>query len=87
MEEEGIFRLLIESGQLDYQFLDDQPKNFKANPFFLYLCPEDSPGHLIDLQLGEEKPTLYFYQPNDFWHEVSTLEGAYWEDSFNIKIV
>lgn len=87
MEDEGIFRLLIESGLPENQFLDDQPKNFKANPFFLYLCPQDSPGHLIDLQLGEDKPTLYFYQPNDFWHEVSTLENAYWEDFFDIKIV
>ena len=86
MESENIDRLLIESGTYDYHFLDDQPKTFKSNPHFLYLCPDQGPGHVIDIKLGQKKPELYFYQPDDFWHEVSQLNNDYWEDSFDIKV-
>jgi Xaa-Pro dipeptidase len=37
--------------------------------------------------LDEDKPQLFFYIPNDFWHETSSLNGDFWEDSFDIKVM
>ena len=85
MESNGVDRLIIESGNLSYQFQDDQPKNFKANPFFIYLCPEQTPGHVIDFSINDDKPTLHFYQPDDFWHEVASLDDVFWSSSLNVQ--
>ncbi len=87
LEKLKIDSLLIASGSLDYFFLDDQPKSFRPNPHFLYFCPDMNPGHFIHLKNNSEKPNLYFYMPDDFWHEVSSLKGDFWEDSFNINVI
>jgi Xaa-Pro dipeptidase len=82
----NIDNLYIESGFPDYYFLDDQPTFFKSNPHFNFLCPDPGEGHILRLSAKGGKPTLFYHQPNDFWHEVSSLQGAFWEEFFDIKI-
>ncbi len=78
--------LYIESGFPENYYLDDQPMLFKSNPHFLYFCPDDGQGHILKIEAGQAKPKLYFYQPNDFWHEVSSLTDSFWQDSFDIHV-
>ncbi len=87
LEERGIDSLLIESGSQDYYFLDDQAKPFRPNPHFLYFCPDMGYGHRVQIFAHHEKPSLYFYIPKDFWHEVSSLNDVFWDDFFDINVI
>lgn len=87
LTEENLDSLVVESGFPDYYFRDDQPTPFRSNPYFLYFCPDPGPGHTLFFKKGDAKPTLYFHQPDDFWHEVSQLTGSFWEQSFDLKTI
>ncbi len=87
MEDLEIDNLFIESGFPDFYFLDDQPTFFKTNPHFAFYCPDPGQGHVLKISLNASKPELFYHIPNDFWHEVSSLRGDFWEDFFNITVV
>jgi Xaa-Pro dipeptidase len=79
--------LLIHSGSLVYHFLDDMPKAFKVNPHFNYLAPlTEHPNCFIHIK-AESKPTLYYYKPVDYWHEMAADPAGFWIESFDIKII
>lgn len=86
LEENNIDSLFIESGFPDYYFLDDQPTYFKVNPHFNFLCPAQGEGHILRIDRSNPTPQLFFYIPDDFWHETSSLNNDFWEDSFKIEI-
>ena len=84
---EKIEGVVIHSGQEIKAFLDDNPYPFRVNPHFKHWLP------LIDLPNcwlivnGEDRPTLIYYQPVDFWHKITPLDESYWGEFFNIKIL
>lgn len=77
-------QLIIETGEPDPYFLDDQDTPFRPNPHFAYLCPAQGPGHVLQILPGK-KPKLFFYSPQDFWHESSTLIDSFWNQEFDIS--
>ncbi|MFC3123312.1 Xaa-Pro dipeptidase [Agaribacter flavus] len=84
IEREGIEGLIIHSGQLHYQFLDDNPYPFKVNPHFKSWLPVvDNPNSWLIID-GENKPKLVFYLPVDFWHKVPEVPDAFWVPFFDI---
>ncbi len=83
LSQHNIDHLLIETGHPPYQFLDDQTVSFRPNPHFNYLCPDQGPGHILKIT-PQKKPVLYYYSPQDFWHESSVLTQSFWEESFEI---
>ncbi len=84
---EGLQGLVIHSGQELKVFLDDMGYPFKVNPHFKHWLPlVDIPNSWLILN-GEDKPTLIYYQPVDFWHKVVPLSESYWSEFFNIKIL
>lgn len=85
MANEKVECLFIPSGFMSYYFLDDRPVPFHTNPHFAYLCPAPGEGHVLKISPGK-KPKLYYYSPDDFWHEVSELKDYYWQDSFDIEV-
>lgn len=87
LSRENIEGVVIHSGQEVKAFLDDNPYPFKVNPHFKHWLPLiDSPNCWLIVN-GEDKPTLIYYQPIDFWHKIIELEGSYWGTFFNIKIL
>lgn len=84
LEAEKEETLIIESGFPSYYFLDDQTTFFKPNPHFLFFCPEMGEGHILVLK-KDSRPLLYYYSPNDFWHDTSSLQNEFWEECFEIK--
>ena len=86
MEEEQVDYLFVESGFADEYFLDDQTVFFRTNPHFLFFCPAEGEGHLLKIRPGE-KLRLFFYSPDDFWHEPSRLKNEFWEDFFEIELI
>jgi Xaa-Pro dipeptidase len=79
--------LVIHSGQLKRQFLDDMDYPFKVNPHFKAWVPVlDNPNCWLIIN-GDDKPKLLFYRPVDFWHKVPDAPNAYWSDSFAIQLM
>ncbi len=79
--------LVIHSGKEIKVFLDDYGYPFKVNPHFKAWLPlVDVPNSWLIVN-GEDKPTLIYYQPVDFWHKVAELEESYWNEFFDVKIL
>ncbi|PCH97386.1 MAG: Xaa-Pro dipeptidase [Gammaproteobacteria bacterium] len=84
---ENIEGVVIHSGQEIKAFLDDNAYPFRVNPHFKHWLPLiDIPNCWLIVN-GEDKPTLIYYQPVDFWHKITPLDESYWGEYFNIKIL
>lgn len=87
LKRENLDGLVIHSGQELKVFLDDTHYPFKVNPHFKHWLPlVDVPNCWLIIN-GEDKPTLIYYQPVDFWHKVIELSDHYWNDFFDIKVL
>ena len=87
LSRENLQGLVIHSGQEIKVFLDDYGYPFKVNPHFKVWLPiVDVPNCWLIVN-GEDKPTLIYYQPVDFWHKITPLPDTYWNDFFNIKVL
>ncbi|MEN1729417.1 MAG: Xaa-Pro dipeptidase, partial [Pseudomonadota bacterium] len=82
----GYDALLIHSGRPEMRFLDDHPPPFRANAPFVSWVPlpaaEDS---LLEIRTGQ-RPRLWFYQPDDYWHLPPDHPADWWADEFDIEI-
>ena len=87
LSRENIEGIVIHSGQEVKIFLDDNTYPFKVNPHFKHWLPLiDAPNCWLIIN-GEDKPTLIYYQPVDFWHKITPLTESYWGECFDIKIL
>jgi Xaa-Pro dipeptidase len=87
LSRENLQGLVIHSGQEIKVFLDDYGYPFKVNPHFKVWLPlVDIPNSWLIVN-GEDKPTLIYYQPVDFWHKVIPLTESYWNEFFDIKVL
>jgi len=87
LSRENLQGLVIHSGKELKVFLDDYSYPFKVNPHFKVWLPLiDLPNSWLIVN-GEDKPTLIYYQPVDFWHKVTPLEENYWNPYFDIKVL
>ncbi len=84
LEASGFEALVIHAGRAPIQFLDDQDYPFKVNPQFKAWVPiTDNPRCILVYSPGN-RPTVLFYQPNDFWHKSATLPAAAWTAEVNL---
>ena len=87
LSRENIDGVVIHSGQEIKAFLDDNAYPFRVNPHFKHWLPlVDMPNCWLIVN-GEDKPTLIYYQPVDFWHKITPLDESYWGEFFTIKIL
>jgi Xaa-Pro dipeptidase len=83
----GLDHLVIAAGTPRYQFLDDRPYPFAANPHFKHWLPvTKAPGAWLVHTPGH-KPKLIYLQPHDYWHVVPDAPAGYWVGHFDIVIV
>jgi len=87
LQRDNLQGLIIHSGQELKVFLDDYGYPFKVNPHFKAWLPLTNLPHSWLIINGEDKPTLLYYQPVDFWHKVELLEDQYWNEHFTIKVI
>ncbi len=74
----GFDALVVHAGRPPVQFLDDQDYPYKVNPHFKAWVPiVDNPRCVMVYRPGA-RPTVLFYQPNDFWHKPARLPQAPW---------
>jgi len=83
----GFDNLLIAAGVPRYEFLDDRPYPFAANPHFKHWLPvTKAPGSWLVHTPGG-KPRLIYLQPHDYWHVVPETPAGYWVEHFDIVII
>ncbi|MGI2261313.1 Xaa-Pro dipeptidase [Shewanella sp. GXUN23E] len=84
---EKLAGMVIHSGQLHRQFLDDMDYPFKVNPHFKAWVPVvDNPNCWLVIN-GHTKPRLIFYKPKDFWHKVADVPQDYWTSHIDIQVL
>jgi Xaa-Pro dipeptidase len=88
LAQSGFDALVIHAGRPPLQFLDDQDYTFKVNPQFKAWVPIiDNPRCVLVYAPGTERPTVLFYQANDFWHKPAKLPAAAWTAAVNLIVI
>ena len=76
--------VVVFSGALHYQFLDDMSYPFKVNPHFKLWAPvTDNPNCFVIYTPGL-KPKLIYWQPVDYWHKVAEKPADKWVEKFDL---
>lgn len=84
---ENLSALVIHAGKEHKAFLDDINYPFRANPHFKHWLPVTKVPNCWLIVNGKDKPTLIYFQPDDFWHQIPTISDEFWVNFFNIKII
>lgn len=87
LQQEGFDALLIHSGSTKNYFLEDFAPVFKANPHFVQWIPflSNHPECWLVITPGN-KPTLYLYSPDDFWHITAEVPTDFWAKLFDVHL-
>ena len=83
----GFDHLVIASGIEKYRFLDDMAYPFKPNPQFKYWLPLTQHPHSWIIHTPGRKPSLVYYQPDDYWHVPPSAPSGDWVEHFEIHII
>ena len=87
LAQSGFDALVIYAGRAPMLFLDDQDYPFKVNPQFKAWVPIiDNPRCVLVYAPGS-RPTVLFYQPNDFWHKPAKVPTAAWTAAVNLIVM
>ena len=87
LERGGFDHLVVASGQLHYQFLDDRDYPYAVNPHFKHWLPvTKAPGSWLVYTPGR-RPKLVYLQPHDYWHVVPDAPAGYWVEHFDIVVI
>lgn len=87
LSQADVDQVLIYSGEQGYGFLDDNAFGFKTNPYFKYWIPlPQQQKSFIKIEIGQ-KPTLYLFQQEDYWHAQPVVPEGEWQAHFDLKII
>ncbi len=87
LEEMGHEKLVVYSGALAVQFLDDTAYPFKVNPQFKAWLPLlDIPDCFV-VYAPSRRPTLVFQQPVDYWYKPASAPTDFWVEHFDVCVV
>ena len=87
MQQHDLDAIVLHSGKPKRHFADDQDASFKSHAHFLHWVPMAGLSDSWLLVRPGERPTLYLYAPDDFWHLSPTLptpDIAPWAACFEI---
>lgn len=80
--------LLISAGEILHPFRDDVDYPFMVNPYFRAWLPLlDRPGSYVWISSKLAKPVLFYYQPQDIWHQINSLEDEAVLAAFEVKVI
>ncbi|WP_158773780.1 Xaa-Pro dipeptidase [Cobetia sp. L2A1] len=87
MQQHALDAIVLHSGKPKRHFADDQDATFKSHAHFLHWVPMAGLSDSWLVIRPGERPLLYLYAPDDFWHLSPTLptpEAAPWSEAFEI---
>ena len=79
--------VLIHAGSKLVSFLDDYEYPFRCNPQLLWWAPLTRHHDSALLLRAGNKPKLFYYQPDDYWHLPPADPASWWADAFEIEKV
>ena len=79
--------ILVHSGTPIISFLDDYQYPFRPNPHFLAWLPLTHHPESVLLIRPGEKPLLWYYQPDDYWHVTPSAPESWWADHLEVRVV
>lgn len=83
---EGFDSALIHAGSKLVSFLDDYEYSFRCNPHLLWWAPLTHHHDCALLIRPGQKPTLFYFQPDDYWHTPPADPDSWWADEFDVVI-
>lgn len=83
---EGFDAALVHSGTPMYSFQDDYEYAFRPNPHFLWWLPLTHHADSVLWISPGEKPVLYYFQPDDYWHVPPADPDPWWARHFDLEI-
>ena len=86
MSQSQLDGVLIYSGQQAYAFLDDNALPFKVNPYFKYWLPLTNQQKSFILVRPAQKPHLFLFQEQDYWHAQPKIPEGEWQDYFELTV-
>ncbi len=84
LTEQSLDGVLIFSGRPRRRFLDDHDFPFVANPHFNAWLPLPRHANGALLIRPGQRPVLYYFNPDDFWHLPAGTPRGSWTDCFDI---
>ena len=87
LSEQGYDAALIHAGSKLASFLDDYEYPFRCNPHLLWWAPLMTQHDSALLVRPNQKPKLFYYQPDDYWHTPPADPDSWWADAFEIEPV
>lgn len=79
--------ILVHAGTPIISFLDDYQYPFRPNPHFLAWLPLTRHPESVLLIRPGERPLLWFYQPDDYWHVTPGNPESWWADEIEVRVV
>jgi Xaa-Pro dipeptidase len=87
MLEHDFAGVLVHAGTPRVSFLDDYVYSFRANPNFVAWLPlRDHHDSVLLIRPGQ-KPVLWFYQADDYWHSAPSDPESWWASHMDIRVV
>lgn len=80
----GYDAAIVAAGSSRNYFLDDQSPPHRVNPHFLQWCPSESAEGSALLISPGKRSTLYFLQPDDYWHQPPELPE--WAAHYEVQV-
>lgn len=87
LQAEGYDAALIHAGSKLVSFLDDYEYPFRCNPHLLWWLPLTQQHDSALLVRPGQRPKLYYYQPDDYWHLPPSDPDSWWADEFDVVVV
>jgi Xaa-Pro dipeptidase len=87
LDAEGFDAAVIHSGSQIVAFLDDYHYPFRPNPHFLQWLPLTHHHDSVLVLRTGRRPTLYYYQPDDYWYLPPSDPERWWADEFEVHSV
>lgn len=87
LEAEGYDSALIHAGSKLASFLDDYEYPFRCNPHLLWWLPLTHHHDSALLIRPGQRPKLFYYQPDDYWHTPPADPDSWWANEFEVITV
>jgi len=87
LEAESFMAALVHSGTPMHSFLDDYQYAFRPNPHFLAWLPLTHHADSALLIVPGRRPTLFYYQPSDYWYLPPADPESWWAEHFDIHVI
>jgi Xaa-Pro dipeptidase len=87
LEAENYTAVVVHSGSPLVSFMDDYIYPFRSNPHFLSWLPLTQHHDSVLIIRPGDRPQLWYYQPEDYWHMPPEDPQAWWADQVDVQVV